>query len=81
MLEVTLSHWSIENHLHWQLDVVFHEDAARTRKDHAPANLSLIRRMALDILRSHPDKISIARKMNFAAWDDTFFFSFFTQMQ
>ena len=81
MLEVTRSHWSIENHLHWQLDVVFNEDAARTRKDHAPANLAMIRRIALDILRSHPDKISIARKMNFAAWDDTFFFSLFTQMQ
>ena len=81
MLEVTRSHWSIENHLHWQLDVVFNEDAARTRKDHAPANLAMIRRIALDILRSHPDKISIARKMNLAAWDDTFFFSLFTQMQ
>ena len=81
MLEVTRSHWSIENHLHWQLDVVFHEDAARTRKDHAPENLSMLRRIALDILRSSPDKKSIARKMNCAAWSDTFFFSLFTQMQ
>jgi predicted transposase YbfD/YdcC len=50
VLEVTRAHWSVENHLHWSLDVVFFEDDARTRKNYAPENLAVIRRMALDIL-------------------------------
>lgn len=44
-------HWSIENQLHWQLDVSFREDACRVRTDHAPANLSVIRRFALGLLK------------------------------
>jgi predicted transposase YbfD/YdcC len=42
--EAVRGHWSIENNLHWQLDVSFGEDACRVRRDHAPANLSVIRR-------------------------------------
>jgi predicted transposase YbfD/YdcC len=44
-------HWSIENNLHWQLDVSFREDECRVRTDHAPANLSVIRRFALGVLK------------------------------
>jgi predicted transposase YbfD/YdcC len=44
-------HWSIENQLHWQLDVSFREDACRVRTDYAPANLSVIRRFALGLLK------------------------------
>lgn len=44
-------HWSIENNLHWQLDVSFREDECRVRRDHAPANLSVIRRFALGLLK------------------------------
>src|SRR3954453_1371583 len=54
LLQLVRAHWSIENQLHWHLDVSFDEDASRTRKDYAPENLSLIRRIALDILRAHP---------------------------
>jgi len=36
MMEVVRTHWSIENHLHWTLDVVFDEDGARSRKNYAP---------------------------------------------
>ena len=43
--------WSIENHLHWQLDVSFREDDCRVRTGHAAANLSVIRRFALGLLR------------------------------
>src|SRR5579885_454314 len=49
LLEVIREHWSVENNLHWPLDIVFDEDDARSRKNHAPQNLSFIRRMALDI--------------------------------
>src|SRR5258708_4696714 len=80
VLEVTRAHWSIENHLHWQLDVVFNEDDARTRKNYGPQNLAVIRRMALDILRAHPAERSIARKMKLATWSREFFFDLFAHM-
>lgn len=81
MLATTRRHWSVENHLHRQLDVVFREDDARARKDHAPGNLSIIRRMALDMLRAHPDTRSIARKMNRARWNRPFFFELFSYVR
>ena len=81
LLKVIREHWSVENKLHWPLDVVFNEDDARTRKNHAPQNLSFIRRMAIDILNAHPDQRSIARKMKLASWSKDFFFELFTHMQ
>ena len=81
MLEVTRMHWSVENQLHRTLDVVFYEDDARTRKNFAPQNLAVLRRIALDILRSHPDNRSVGRKMKFAAWNKSFFFELFTHLQ
>src|SRR5665213_1837621 len=81
VIEVVRAHWSIENELHWQLDVSFHEDDSRTRKDYAPQNLAVIRRMALDILRTHPDKRSISRKMKLACWSKDFFYDLFTHMR
>jgi len=74
-------HWGVENNLHWPLDVVFDEDDARARKNHAPQNLAFIRRMALDILNAHPDKRSISRKMKLAAWSKEFFFELFAHMR
>lgn len=79
LLEVVRSHWSVENQMHWILDVVFAEDANRARKDAAPENLALLRRMALNLLRAHPEPISMRRKMNAAAWDDTFLVSLLGQ--
>lgn len=81
LLEVLRAYWGVENQLHWPLDVVFNEDDARTRKNHAPQNLSFIRRMALDILKSHPDKRSVSRKMKLAAWSKEFSFELFAHMQ
>ncbi len=43
-------HWGIENSLHWSLDVTFNEDACRVRTGHAPQNLSLLRRLAINAL-------------------------------
>ena len=45
------AHWGIENRLHWVLDVSFREDECRVRKDHAPQNLSTLRKFALSLLR------------------------------
>jgi len=55
-------HWGIENGLHWQLDFTFAEDACRVRRDSGPANLHLIRKWALYLLKKDPEKISIKRK-------------------
>jgi len=77
LLEVVRGHWSVENELHWRLDVVFNEDDARTRKNNAPQNLGVLRRMALDILRAHPDTKSVARKMSLAAWKKEYFYELF----
>ena len=72
MIEVARTHWTIENQLHWVLDVDLAEDAARSRKDNAPQNLALIRKLALNLLRRHPDNGSIKGKIKRAGWDDTF---------
>jgi len=45
-------HWSIENQLHWVLDVTFTEDASRIRKQHAPQTSAMLRRLAVSILSS-----------------------------
>lgn len=55
------AHWRIENSLHWVLDTTFDEDRARNRKDHGPANLALLRKLALNVLRTARLKISIKR--------------------
>ena len=80
-LTIARAHWTIENQLHWVLDVVFYEDAARNRKDHGPQNLSILRKLALNIIRQHPEKASIRRKIKKAAWDDLFLISMIAHMQ
>jgi predicted transposase YbfD/YdcC len=64
-------HWSIENQLHWRLDVTFGEDDSRVRKDNAPLNWNIMRKTALPLLRNADiGKItSIKRKMFMAALD------------
>lgn len=81
MLEVARTHWSIENQLHWVLDVDFDEDDARSRKDNAPQNLALLRKLALNLIRQHPDKGSIKGKIKRAAWNDDFLLSLISQMR
>lgn len=81
VLSVTRRHWRIENDLHWPLDVLFREDDARTRKDNGPANLAIIRRLALNIARAHPGKTSLNLKQQRAAWEDTFLIEMMTHMR
>lgn len=45
-------HWSIENQLHWNLDVIFREDAARARKDNSPLNMNVLRKTALSLVEN-----------------------------
>ena len=63
------NHWGIENNLHWQLDVSFHEDANRVENRHGAENLSLFRKLALSLLKQNPRKESMARKRKAAAVD------------
>jgi predicted transposase YbfD/YdcC len=67
------THWSIENQLHWVLDVTFREDASRIRTGHAPENVSLLRRLALGILNQEKStKRSIRQKMHKAAMSSNY---------
>ncbi len=81
LLHVTRSHWGIENRLHWVLDVQFAEDGNRARKDNAPENLAILRRLALNILRTHPDRASIRRKIKRAGWDNAFLMAILSHMR
>jgi predicted transposase YbfD/YdcC len=81
LLWIVRSHWGIENQLHWVLDVVFDEDGNRTRKDNAPENLAILRRLAINIIRSHPASISLRQKIKTAGWNDTFLLGMLTHMR
>jgi len=72
ILDASRSHWSIENNLHWQLDVTFREDACRTRKDHAPMNFAVIRRAAFNALKRDRSSLSLKRKRLKAAMNPDF---------
>ena len=66
-------HWGIENSQHWVLDVTFNEDASRVRSMHAPHNLALLRRLALNALsREVSGKRSLRQKSHRAAMDDAY---------
>lgn len=66
-------HWGVENSLHWTLDVTFNEDACRVRTGHAPQNLSLLRRLALNALNLKQSfKRSNRQKSNRAAMDNNY---------
>ena len=62
LLAASRAHWSVENNLHWTLDVTFGEDECRTRKDYSAINLAMIRHAALNILKRDAAKIPIKRK-------------------
>jgi predicted transposase YbfD/YdcC len=65
-------HWGIENSLHWHVDVTFGEDGSRIAKRHGAENFALLRRLALSLLKRHPEKKSIACKRFAAALDTDF---------
>ena len=67
-------HWSIENQLHWCLDVIFREDASRARKDHSPLNLNVLRKVALILVsQAQYGRISKKRMMFKAALEPALF--------
>jgi predicted transposase YbfD/YdcC len=65
-------HWMVENGLHWVMDMNFRDDECRIRTEHAPANFTTIKHMALNLIRRAPGKDSIRLRRKVAAWDDEF---------
>ena len=82
LLATVRAHWSVENCLHWSLDVIFNEDQSRARKDHAPANLALINRLAMTLLQRIDDpKTSIRRRIKRCAWEDQYLLNAIAHMR
>ncbi len=70
-------HWSVENELHWVLDMTFDEDHSRIRDRIGATNLALLRKLALALLKreqSDPRK-SIVMKRRRAGWDNDYLFT------
>jgi predicted transposase YbfD/YdcC len=73
MARAVRGHWSVENKLHWQLDVSFREDERRIRKDHGAENYSRLCRLALNLLKQDRSvKIGIHGKRLKAGWDEPY---------
>ena len=68
-LKEVRSHWGIENKVHWVLDVAFREDQWAVRSKSLAQKLSLIRKIALNIVRQTPGKGGIRRRMKRASWN------------
>ncbi len=67
------THWSIENSLHWVLDIAFREDESRVRKAHSPENLAILRHIALNLLKQDKSiKAGIKAKRLVAGWDEEY---------
>jgi predicted transposase YbfD/YdcC len=66
-------HWTVENELHWSLDVSFNEDQSRSRIKNAAENFSRLRRMALTLLKQDTTtKAGIKARRLKAGWDETY---------
>jgi predicted transposase YbfD/YdcC len=73
ILKTKRSHWKIENQVHWILDIAFREDESRVRKDHAAANLAILRHMALNLLKNEKTaKGGIHAKRLQAGWNNDY---------
>ena len=72
-LDASRSHWSIENELHWVLDVAFREDDCRVRAGNAAENFSMVRQLALSMLKQRTEaKCGIQGRRLMAGWNDQF---------
>ncbi len=72
-LELSRGHWSVENNLHWQLDVSFDEDQRRIRKDQGAENFSRLTRMALNLLKNEKTaKCGIKTKRLGCGWSNDY---------
>lgn len=67
-------HWSVENNLHWVLDVAFDEDHSRVRKNNAPENMAMLRHVALNLLKNDntTKKVGIKTRRKKAGWSNEY---------
>jgi predicted transposase YbfD/YdcC len=72
MAVIVPSHWAVENSLHWVMDMLFRDDECRIRTEHAPANFTTVKHIALNLTRRAPGKDSLRVKRKIAAWDDDY---------
>ena len=73
LLQVARRHWSIENELHWVLDVALNEDHSHIRKEHAPENFAVLRHIAVSSLKQEKTaKGGIHAKQLLAAWNQDY---------
>ena len=72
-MKAARKHWEVEINLHWSLDVSFADDLNRTRNGNAPENLSIIKRIALNLLKHEKTtKTGITAKRKKAGWNNKF---------
>lgn len=74
-------HWHIENKLHWILDVIFNEDGSRLRSGNGPQNVSILKRLALNAIKTENSTTdSVRGKRKFATWNDNYALKVFSSM-
>ena len=73
LLGAVRAHWSIENSLHWSLDVTFREDQCRVRKDHSPQNMATLRQISHNLLKKETSlKVGLQGKRLQAGWREDY---------
>jgi predicted transposase YbfD/YdcC len=71
--QVVRAHWGIENNLHWVLDYAFDEDSQRARLGNSAANMTVIRHIALNLIKSEKTaKAGVKNKRLKAGWDEDY---------
>lgn len=70
LLDAIRRHWSIENNLHWSLDVAFNEDKLRLKEKNAALCMAVLRRFALALIKKSDSKESIKAQRLAMAWND-----------
>jgi predicted transposase YbfD/YdcC len=76
LVQAIRRHWTIENRLHWILDVTFREDDSRVRDRTAARNLAILRKIAINLMsRYRSPRISMRARHKQAAWNDEYMMS------
>ena len=80
LLRSARTHWEIENSMHWVLDMGFREDESRVRKGNSAENLSILRRLAMNLLKQDKSvKVGIEAKRKRAGWDEKYLLKILSQ--
>lgn len=69
MLKISRNHWSVENNLHWVLDIAFSEDACQIKTGNGAENFSILRRITLNAIKANKGRRSIKSHRKVAGWD------------